>query len=387
MSRFDNSFEESIRRSLEGIEVAPPDQLWGRVEGSLDGAAATAPSTFARVIVWSSALAAALLLAVGVNLLLTDQQAFDDQMLYAMAEIRQFESVDGAPMALKPVVIRDVEPRFEADVPVPPSVEQPVAVVDEVDEVASDGGETRAAEEQKDAGNSFGNGVSNVGVDASDQSSRDLYLEQHSKAKSPIDISLMLAGGSASTSSTKAEISRSVYKLCSTYDGVTLLNLDSYAPIEAKHYMPISFALSFAYHLGERWSLESGVNYSRLISDLMMPYSRRTSRQDLQFVGMPLRVNYKIYNSKSLALYSGAGPQVERCIVSKLDSKSISEKPWHLSVAGVVGLQYNITNWFGLYAEPEVHYYLTTTELSTIRNDSPLSLNVRFGLRFMLGGE
>ena len=61
-----------------------------------------------------------------------------------------------------------------------------------------------------------------------------------------------------------------------------------------------------------------------------------------------------------------------------LDAKKLQ---W--SVLASLGAQFNITDHFGIYAEPGVIYYFDDgTNISTIRKEKPFNVNLQIGLRF-----
>ena len=53
------------------------------------------------------------------------------------------------------------------------------------------------------------------------------------------------------------------------------------------------------------------------------------------------------------------------------------------SVVAAAGLQFNITDRFGIYAEPGMSYYFDNgSEVSTIYKDRPFNFDMKIGLRF-----
>ena len=51
------------------------------------------------------------------------------------------------------------------------------------------------------------------------------------------------------------------------------------------------------------------------------------------------------------------------------------------ALLAAAGAQYRLGGIVGLYFEPEGSYYLTETNLRTVRTDSPLTLTLRLGVR------
>lgn len=65
-------------------------------------------------------------------------------------------------------------------------------------------------------------------------------------------------------------------------------------------------------------SLESGVNYTLLRSDVRMQYTSDDVAQKLHFIGVPLRFNWQFLERGRFSLYMGAGGMVEKCVSARL---------------------------------------------------------------------
>lgn len=150
-----------------------------------------------------------------------------------------------------------------------------------------------------------------------------------------------------------------------------------------RHHLPLSFGLTVRKELPHRFSLESGVVYTLLRSDVRLPYSSDDVSQKLHFVGIPLRMNWQFVERGPLTAYLGAGGMAEKCIAAKFGSQTVDEAALQWSLLAAVGAQYRLADYVGLYFEPEVSWYLTDTELRTSRSDAPLSLTLRLGVRVL----
>ncbi|MFR9523368.1 MAG: hypothetical protein SNH94_02215 [Rikenellaceae bacterium] len=375
-----DTFDQALRRKMEGASLPASDELWSRISTSMEGAPATV-STITLLWRWGAVAAAAVLVAVGANILfdggvgmMQDSQA----LYYAQVPIDSFATLPSEPMALTQpsfelprarIISKDVDsPKIEDSEPLEAAM-QPSTPTVERPEIVED---ATAATSAATSASSW-----------SEEAIED-YTPRSRRSRN-LKLALAVANGSAATNAVSVAIPNSLGY--SDYTPISTLGVKHYAPLEEHHQIPISYALSIAYPLADSWSVESGLSYSRLTSDLTMSHTHQTLRQEVQFIGVPLRVNYKVYGSDNFLLYAAAAGQVERCVSAKLDSKSIDEKPWHFSTSAALGVQYNITSWLGLYAEPEAIYYLAPTRLATIRRDEPLNFNMRFGLRFSFGGN
>ncbi len=369
-------FDDELRRAIGGAEFAPSPDLWSRIEESaVSPAPYSAPLPAAR---WVAMAAAAVLVAVGLGVWFSPVEPLPTEPLYA-AHIEEFIEVgELRAIALKEMTVvhwdketlgqRDIGTTGQCDKG-EVSTEQNNTLIEQIEPTGQSKPTkptkaTKPTEQPK----------------STEHSKVQSMLKPH---RSPIKLSLMVAGGSTSstTSSGRAPMSSSDDFMPNGY--TNLISNERYAPTEAMHHVPVSYAVSVTAPLGGRWSLESGVSYSSLRSEVTMSYSSQAVSQRLQFVGVPLRVKYDLFTRSNISLYGGVGGEIERCISATLNSQSIDEKPWHTSLSGSLGVQYNLTRHFALYAEPEVCYYLTEGELTTIRTESPISVNGRVGLRVM----
>ena len=154
-----------------------------------------------------------------------------------------------------------------------------------------------------------------------------------------------------------------------------------------------SFGLSVQKHLSERFAIETGLVYSVLSSDVEISSSRAfdiyynygTVSQRLQYLGIPLKLNVSLFDSKNWHVYANGGTTIERCLSAKRDDKSLHTNHWQLSLNAAAGIQYNFSKYLGVYAEPGVNYYFDNkTSIPTQRSEQPLMFNLNAGLRVNL---
>lgn len=167
---------------------------------------------------------------------------------------------------------------------------------------------------------------------------------------------------------------------------------------EAKHHIPVKLGVSFRYYLSDRWSIQSGLTYSYLASDLSynsMATSYET-KQKLHYIGIPIQAGLRIWEGKRSRSYISAGGQVEKLISGKaithytLDNQfsgtlieNISDNKPLFSALASVGIEYLLRKDLSLYAEPGIHYYFKNGNgLNTHYNEQPLNFNITVGFRF-----
>lgn len=157
---------------------------------------------------------------------------------------------------------------------------------------------------------------------------------------------------------------------------------NAYKEYSYDHKQPLSFGVLFRKEFKYGLSLESGLTYTLLRSDVTVPGSLRDVRQSLHFVGIPLRMNWEFLRVGGFSLYAGVGGAAEKCVSARFGGEKIKERKVQWSLSGVVGAQYRLGKTVGIYFEPEVSHYLTETMLRTSYTDSAVSLNLQLGLRF-----
>ena len=155
------------------------------------------------------------------------------------------------------------------------------------------------------------------------------------------------------------------------------------------HKQPISFGLTLSYPLTKRLSLSTGAVYTRLSSDfLTLAQNHQIKRhQVLHYVGIPLNLQFSVWQWHGLEAYLTAGGQVDWNVAAKANTDGIDQKmdkdraQW--SLGGSLGVQYHIVPQVGLYAEPGIrHYFNNGSSISNFYKDKPTNFNLQLGLRF-----
>ena len=178
------------------------------------------------------------------------------------------------------------------------------------------------------------------------------------------------------------------------------VNRDVEQKTEYDHHLPIRIGLSVAYALTDRLSIGTGLTYTRLSSDIKdaSMESNYSGEQRLHYVGIPVNVSYKVASSRWISLYGTAGVLAEKCVSGTTDegyvvnntvqqtyTHDISTKPLQMSVNAGVGIQFNVHDNVGIYAEPGLSYYFDDgSALQTIYKEKPLNFNLNVGVRFKL---
>ena len=163
------------------------------------------------------------------------------------------------------------------------------------------------------------------------------------------------------------------------------------------HYMPTIWSIAVKYRFNNHIGLESGVNYSHLKSDFEMGSEGNIIReqQSIHYLGIPVKSAYNIYNKKTWTIYGSLGLTMEIPVYSSLDTNyylhgkfessdnTSIHAPWLWSIGAGLGLQYNLTNYIGIFTESNVNYYIpSSSSIETYRTEHPFMFSIPIGIRF-----
>ena len=171
---------------------------------------------------------------------------------------------------------------------------------------------------------------------------------------------------------------------------------------ETKHHeRPLTLQLSLSRQLNNRWSLSTGLSYTRMKSTFQggneNTLIHRT--QKIHYLGIPLRLNYRLTSGKRWSLYTSGGLQLDLPVSSTLSTQYIYGGPyadidtpsavettinttWQWSFGIGAGVQYEIVPHLKVYLEPSLNYYIPSSEaVETYRTEHPLDLSLPLGIR------
>lgn len=148
------------------------------------------------------------------------------------------------------------------------------------------------------------------------------------------------------------------------------------------HDLPLSLGVTARMAFASRWGMESGIEYTYLHSGVESAIGRLDQR--LHFIGIPVRMDARLLSRGGFDLYAGVGAKAEKCLAASLGQVRCEENRIQWSAEAFAGVQYGIGNRAYLFFQPEASYYLTKTDLVTIRTEKPISFTLHAGLRFDL---
>ena len=148
------------------------------------------------------------------------------------------------------------------------------------------------------------------------------------------------------------------------------------------HDLPLSFGVTVRMEMTPHLGIENGIEYTYLHSRVESAIGRLDQR--LHFIGIPVRMDARLLSRGGFDLYAGVGAKAEKCLAASLGQVRCEENRIQWSAEAIAGVQYGIGNRAYLFFQPEASYYLTKTDLVTIRTEKPISFTLHAGLRFDL---
>jgi len=156
--------------------------------------------------------------------------------------------------------------------------------------------------------------------------------------------------------------------------------------------MPVTFGLQLQTDIDSRISIGTGVVYTLLSStyqEISQSYSRDV-HQSLHYVGIPLNGYFNLFENRSIKLYITGGVMFEKGIVASYRENTDGVKKYYsesipgiqFSAGGGLGLEWKLSNDFGIYIDPAMAYYFKGNQPSNIRTAQPLQYKFEMGMRF-----
>ncbi|MCD8539640.1 MAG: PorT family protein [Leadbetterella sp.] len=181
---------------------------------------------------------------------------------------------------------------------------------------------------------------------------------------------------------------------------VLLANQDREVATEIKHKMPVTGGLSFHYRLSYRWGVNTGLTYTQLSSELSSgsDVNLIRSRQTLHYIGVPIQVNYILWEKRKFSAYTNAGAHLQKSVSGKLETsyimnnvsrkeptENLAVKPLQVSLTTGIGTEYRLPKNLGVYFEPGMVYHFNDDSgIQTIYKEKPFNFNIRFGIRYTI---
>ena len=199
-------------------------------------------------------------------------------------------------------------------------------------------------------------------------------------------LSLTVSGGSTSNNSGAGNVAMgSPGKYFQ--DGITEKSQSSFG-------IPVIIGLGVKFPINDVLSIGTGLDYSILTRTFEGRYVDGSIVKDgdfnhtLQYIGIPVDLSLKLLTKDDITLYSTVGAEAEYAFYNKyrllgtdtVVGEKVDGLQW--SVGGGLGLEFNVSGHFGIFAEPSVKYYFDCGQPKSIRTDKPFQMILRLGARF-----
>ena len=404
---------ERLRNRLENHQVAPPDDLWAGIEAGLEAKQGGRRATVVGLRRWGVAAAVALLGVLGWQLL--------DNNATETVAVHQPAMQTGQPPATESTAFKGEEaPADRVDAAAPTSAQRASSLLavarnvrladdlhpSEYAEAATDVEENENFVTSAETGESMDEpqGAPQKKVDVVEtkvtepMGGYEVGGEWPHNKRQRRTVELALYGSNGLAESQNASAVRMTDALANTYYSA-VETVRRGAPMPAvymagyeereHHRQPFSVGLSAGVPMGERWTLSAGLVYTQLHADFVkiLADRRMTRKQDLQYLGIPVNINYRFAQTKRLKAYATAGMQADVNVKAKAVSEGVEtemkkDRP-QFSTQAAVGLQFDVMPQVGVYVEPGMKYYFDNgSNVSTFFKDKPCSFNLQVGLRW-----
>ena len=155
---------------------------------------------------------------------------------------------------------------------------------------------------------------------------------------------------------------------------------------EEKHHRPITIGLQVGIPVADKWSVATGLAYTYLHSEIEdgTALSYIHTDQKLHFIGVPVQLNYQLYNNRYCNIYLGTGGRIDFGVSGKTNHEShLSRLPVNYSLKASSGIQVKLFKNLNIYAEPSVQYNIPgSTRYKTYFTEHKTMFDLQLGIRF-----
>lgn len=396
---------EELRQKLADFEQPAPEVSWEEIEKAV----AAHKRQAKKVAMWPRRIAAAILVVVtgGVGYYLLNRQEPDAvQPIDSVVSEQSGEGIRKEPVNPQQQTdnqtFASVKHQIERAVKSLVAKDDTIAVVANAEEtqIAIQNSEVQATEMQEQKTEVHPQKKSFPEVQTIYPSDIKRSASSSKRLMAKVYLSNAMLGNSGNSFNERVPVYSSFVEnstQLSEVDGIDMNNVETAESVEEKahHRQPIRFGLSFRYALNDKWSIDAGLSYTMLTSDLSFSATHYYAEveQRLNYVGIPINVNYKLWSNRHFNVYASAGGIVEKMVKGKQHivvtnpskserDESVSIGPLQLSINGAIGAEYQFVDWLSIYAEPGLGYYFDNgSSVPTIYQDKPLNFNLNVGLR------
>jgi hypothetical protein len=188
------------------------------------------------------------------------------------------------------------------------------------------------------------------------------------------------------------------------------LNIGNLFKNNSRDYLPpVTFGLNVNLALPNNWSLETGIQYTRLQSNGTVSINSSNAIQfstnfrykvdeNLHYLGVPIILNYTFSQKRKTSLYFSTGLSFEKGIIAKYVANPEDNYPGmqpiysHNAINGLqcsmntgLGMSYKFIPHFELFGQPSFTYYFNSQlNNTTVYSIHPFIFNLRTGIRYTI---
>ena len=403
-------WKDELRNSLENYQATEPEGLWSAVQQGLPASRTETTASFA--LAFALACAAALL----IILLPPADREGELQVLPAADQQLTQQTLPATPV-IPATLVQHSLPVLPTESPVLPT-EPPVLPTEPQQQhqvsPAQSATQTQAAQAATDEPPALPDELQQSQPQSSSQGLEEEqpYPSSISRRKPAINLIAMASGSLSSQSSVLSygalpgsDIATSLNSLSYSdfayrnFSSLVTSNLGSEVSTHTTHRQPVRFAIEAELMLNKRLGLVSGLCYTRLVSDLTSGGENYYHTvQKLDYLGIPLRLNWHLLDSRDFTFYAGVGAMAEKCVAGSAmtsysfygqslqgERLSVMDQPLVFSLDTSLGLGIGLWNSATLVIEPGLSWHIP--DGGTLRNiyrDRPLNFSLSIALRFSL---
>ncbi len=169
---------------------------------------------------------------------------------------------------------------------------------------------------------------------------------------------------------------------------------------DIQHRSPVALGLGVQYRVNNKMSLNVGLTYAQTVSTLSSgsAANKVAQSQKLNYIGIPVQMNYKVWQKKKVSTYITGGATIEKSTngqvtnefvlddnIKAIDQEPLKGSPLQFSVNGGIGIETQLTKKLGVYLEPGIRYNIdNSSTVKTIYNQKPVNFNLNIGFRVPL---
>ena len=175
------------------------------------------------------------------------------------------------------------------------------------------------------------------------------------------------------------------------------------------YFPPVTFGMDINLSLQGNWSIETGIEYTRLQSNGVVSIKASNAVQfttsygykvdeSLHYLGVPVIINYNFSQKRKTSYYISAGFSIDKGIIAKYKATPQDNLPGmqpiysHNAIKGLqysinsgIGISYKFIQHFELFGQPSVSYYFNSEgKNTTIYSVHPIIFNLRTGIRYAI---